>query len=79
MCVFCRMETRELIGSQSVVNCCDLGYAAICMKPDSEITIAAGELADIMSRIADTEWQVERRNKTIERLWWRRHGLRSKD
>jgi len=72
MCVFCGGETRELIGSQSVVNCCDLGYAAICQKPDTEVTITAGELADIMGRLANAEWQIERRNSTIEKLWKRR-------
>lgn len=72
MCVFCGCETRELIGSQSVVNCCDLGYAAICRKPDEEVTITAGELAEIMHRLASTEWQVERRNAIITKLWKRR-------
>lgn len=76
MCAFCGCETRELIGSQYVVNCCDLGHAAICKKPETEVTITAGELSDIMDRLSNAEWQVERRNGIIEKLWKRRSAPR---
>lgn len=74
-CAFCGLDPyhREDVGPGLVpvaVNCCELGILAYGRgSPDDEATVTAAEVREIATKIAGMEWQIERRNRFIAKLW----------
>lgn len=74
-CEFCGRDPYERTDSGTIVGvtCCDLGCAVYDSKSDdAEISVTSGELRDIAARISSLQWQVQRRDRAIEKLWKRR-------
>jgi hypothetical protein len=78
-CPFCTQDPYHYVdngvGMEAVaVTCCDLGCAVYDHRndDDAEITITSKELREIAGQIAAQRWQMERRDRLIERLWKRR-------
>lgn len=79
-CAFCGRDPYEYVdngvGMERVaVTCCELGCATYDHRdnPDHEIVVTVADLRDMANKLHALEWQVERRNRTIGKLWLRRN------
>jgi hypothetical protein len=74
-CAFCERDPQEQspLGSQAV-TCCELGCAIYDHRNEDDVLIEVGtkELRQISDHILDLRWQVERRNRIIEKLFYHR-------
>ncbi len=80
-CAFCGRDPYEYVdvGAGCVpvaVTCCELGCAVYGRRdqPESELTICAGDLSDIAGTIGQLQWQIQRRDRLIEKLWNKRRA-----
>lgn len=75
-CAFCGRDPYEYVdvgvGMVPVaVTCCEFGCAVYDHRnaPETEVTLTVADLANIAGRVSNLEWQSERRNRLIEKLW----------
>lgn len=78
-CAFCGRDPYEYVdvgvGSVPVaVTCCELGCAVYDHRnnDDAEIPITSKELREMAAKVSQLQWQIERRDRTIGKLWKRR-------
>ncbi len=78
-CAFCGLDPYEYVhngvGMERVaVTCCELGCAIYDHRnsDDAEIPVSSKELREIATKVAQLQWQIERRDRTIGKLWKRR-------
>lgn len=80
-CEFCGRDPFERVdvgfGSPGVavaVTCCELGVSVYDHRndADAEMTVSVAELRKIAGTISGLRWQVERRDRTLGKLWRRR-------
>ena len=81
-CSFCGRDPYEYVdigvGMERVaVTCCELGCAVYDHRNDdaAEITVTSAELREMAAKVSQLEWQIERRDRTISKLWKRRRAV----
>jgi hypothetical protein len=75
-CAFCGHDPYEYVNNgvgyeRVAVTCCELGCAVYDHRKgdDAVIEITSKELREVAGKMANLQWQVERRNRTIEKLF----------
>lgn len=78
-CAFCGRDPYEYVdigvGMERVaVTCCELGCAVYDHRnsDDAEIPVTSKELREMAAKVAQLQLQIERRDRTIGKLWKRR-------
>ncbi len=78
-CAFCGNDPYEYVDigvgmDRVAVTCCELGCAVYDHRHDDDamISLTVKELREISGNIFDLRWQVVRRDKIIEKLFYHR-------
>lgn len=78
-CAFCGRDPYEYVNigvglERVAVTCCELGCAVYDHRnaDDVKIDVTSKELREISGQIIDLRWQVDRRNRIIEKLFYHR-------